>query len=1040
MLIIKEIGMIRKSIQSIIAVMSFLIFAIPASAISISVSSRYYNSCVGSELTFKVIVEDATVTSYQWYKDNAIVSGATSDIFTIASVAASDAGNYFCRVSYNSTYQDSENIQVEVTAGLPTITSATANANSLCEGTSLTLTGVATNATGKAWFFGENRLDVGATYSIASVGGENTGVYTFQASNACGTITSSPVNVEVIMLPRIVTHPESQIICEGEDLSMSVVATGSNLSYQWKYGDTNYPAANGSDQTANLLISNVVYGAFSYSTQFKVEVSNTCQTVVSNGAVVQTRQLPVIQTHPSDVDVCQGENVHFTTYASSNPNDEVTYAWYVNETEIENTNSENYSFIAQAGGTVKCKITNSCGSVFTEEATLAVRLMPSIERQPEAGTYCVGDQIVLNIKANGAEPISFKWKYCEDEGVSATTVYHANTSGVSSSTLTINNSNIGNIGYYFCKVTNGCGDTNTDTVFIDVKSPVTIYPQPTANQTVCDGSELVLSVEGSVLGSDPFTYAWRKSGSESVLSSTNNLTFTNIALSDAGLYHCDVTNVCGTVSTNNITVSVLAGPHVVSQSAGLSVCVNNSFTLSVEAQGQGIQYLWYRDGSMISAANSDTYSVAQANVSHAGNYTCVVRSNLGCPSDTSAVMRVDVVTVPSIESQPVPVYTTICAGEPFNLSMQAEGEVLSYQWYCNNNPISGQTSSSLHIGNAYESQAGTYYCVVSNACTDIQSETATLSVNESPSMTLGPDLNLCHGQHAIIGPVSGEFNHYVWNNGIYGNTPTLDVTLDGDYILEVTDAEHGSCVTRDTIRVNFHDYFDIAFDEGTIETCGSVLLNAGLGAASYSWSTGEDQFMITVTESGTYSVTVDAGYGCTSSQTVNIVIGQQMTIDLGEDIHASVENEVEIGVAPVFETYRWNTGYTGPKLTVSGDEYGLGSHLFWIEVTNGGCSARDSINVIFISDGHGGDDDAVEVNEFAKLKVYPNPASDFVNVISDAEISKIQLFDILGRLVQEFDAKTTEATINVSNLCNGEYLLKVISADNSYSVNKIIVR
>ncbi len=60
----------------------------------------------------------------------------------------------------------------------------------------------------------------------------------------------------------------------------------------------------------------------------------------------------------------------------------------------------------------------------------------------------------------------------------------------------------------------------------------------------------------------------------------------------------------------------------------------------------------------------------------------------------------------------------------------------------------------------------------------------------------------------------------------------------------------------------------------TLLPAGStVILNAGAGSLYYNWSTGATTQTITVTNTGTYSVTATTQYGCSASDTVHITIG-----------------------------------------------------------------------------------------------------------------------------------------------------------------------
>jgi hypothetical protein len=139
-------------------------------------------------------------------------------------------------------------------------------------------------------------------------------------------------------------------------------------------------------------------------------------------------------------------------------------------------------------------------------------------------------------------------------------------------------------------------------------------------------------------------------------------------------------------------------------------------------------------------------------------------------------------------------------------------------------------------------------------------------------------------------------------------------------------------------------------------------------------------------------------------------------------------------VPAVFESYIWNTGFTGPKLTVDGNDYGIGTHTFWIRVTTGGCEARDTIKINFIEDGY------VDMESMPALNIYPNPASDFVNIVSEnGEISDVQVYDMTGRLIFNKKVADEALTLNVASMADATYFIRVIYTDGKASVSKLII-
>jgi len=74
--------------------------------------------------------------------------------------------------------------------------------------------------------------------------------------------------------------------------------------------------------------------------------------------------------------------------------------------------------------------------------------------------------------------------------------------------------------------------------------------------------------------------------------------------------------------------------------------------------------------------------------------------------------------------------------------------------------------------------------------------------------------------------------------------------------------------------------------------------------------------------------------------------------------------------------------------------------------------------------------------ETVDISIYPNPASEFINIESTKTIDKIELYDLLGKRV----LRTTETNqIKINHLPNGVYLLKVFS-DNKSITKKIVIK
>ena len=78
----------------------------------------------------------------------------------------------------------------------------------------------------------------------------------------------------------------------------------------------------------------------------------------------------------------------------------------------------------------------------------------------------------------------------------------------------------------------------------------------------------------------------------------------------------------------------------------------------------------------------------------------------------------------------------------------------------------------------------------------------------------------------------------------------------------------------------------------------------------------------------------------------------------------------------------------------------------------------------------------VGVEEYtSEMAIYPNPATDMINISTDNQIQRVEIFNMQGQLVK---VETGEVTrVSVKDLANGLYTLK-LTTDNGTSMHKIV--
>lgn len=194
--------------------------------------------------------------------------------------------------------------------------------------------------------------------------------------------------------------------------------------------------------------------------------------------------------------------------------------------------------------------------------------------------------------------------------------------------------------------------------------------------------------------------------------------------------------------------------------------------------------------------------------------------------------------------------TTLCAGATLLLDPGTGTTGIVWQ--------DGSTGDSFEV-----SAAGTYWVQVSIGCA-VDSDTIIVAYTQAPFIDLGPDLELCPGDEAII-EANGTGYEFLWSDGSTGTE--LTVTPPGLYWLQATNA-CGS--VRDTIEVALSPVPVVNLGpDHTLCTPGTALLNVQQDGAVYLWSDGSDGPELLVASSGVYSVTVSIG-NCTTSDEVTI--------------------------------------------------------------------------------------------------------------------------------------------------------------------------
>lgn len=173
---------------------------------------------------------------------------------------------------------------------------------------------------------------------------------------------------------------------------------------------------------------------------------------------------------------------------------------------------------------------------------------------------------------------------------------------------------------------------------------------------------------------------------------------------------------------------------------------------------------------------------------------------------------------------------------------------------------------------------------------------------------------------------------------------TIGLFTDNSPILSVTGAIPSfSYYYLDDVSVELltdGDLFDdnyCLYDSISLEASGFMASN--VSSIDYLWQDGSTDSSFLVTEPGTYWLEMTLGTGCTIRDTV--YIDSYMDFDLSTDNDTSLCDGDVLLLEEDFPnfSYLWSDSSTGPSLEVTSSGH------YWLEISNGDCTIRDSIFV-----------------------------------------------------------------------------------------------
>nr|HQU84398.1 pectinesterase family protein [Pyrinomonadaceae bacterium] len=173
---------------------------------------------------------------------------------------------------------------------------------------------------------------------------------------------------------------------------------------------------------------------------------------------------------------------------------------------------------------------------------------------------------------------------------------------------------------------------------------ITAQPAP-IDQTVSVGANVQYSVAATGTG---ISYQWLKNDDPvtgNATATTANFQINNAQTTDSGVYKVRVSNAGGDVTSDPVNLTVTSGPTdpppvIDNQPQNTTAVIGTNTSLSVQATGPNMTYQWFKEGNLISGANSPTLNFTNVQLGDTGNYTVNISNGGGTISSDPARLTV----------------------------------------------------------------------------------------------------------------------------------------------------------------------------------------------------------------------------------------------------------------------------------------------------------------------------------------------------------------------------------------------------------------
>lgn len=415
----------------------------------------------------------------------------------------------------------------------------------------------------------------------------------------------------------------------------------------------------------------------------------------------------------------------------------------------------------------------------------------------------------------------------------------------------------------------GCGVLNSNVVVVTRIDP---NPVITGTLAICPSQTTLLDA-----GAGYNTYTWKDAGGITLG------TAQTLSVSTAGMIRVVVDSLgCKDSATVFTTIASGANPVITGDN---QFCQGSSTVLD---GGAFTSYEW-RNGANVIVGTTRFLTVSTED-----NFTVTVTNGFGC-TGVSAPFTTSFLpfTPPTISGN-----NAFCPGG--NTTLTATAGFLSYLWTPGNISTQGIT---VNLPGTY-----TVNVIAFNGCTG--SANITVSQSTLPTPVITGSLTFCSGGSTVLSAGAG-YSSYEWvlNGTPVATTPTYTATVAGNIFVRVTNA--AGCLGQSPTVTTSLTAAPAPTISGNTTFCpgGSVVLTASAGFTSYLWAPGgETTPSITVSNPGTYTVTVTNPSGCTGNNSITVTQSAVPTPVISGLLSFCAGGSTTLDAGLGYSSYLWSPG------------------------------------------------------------------------------------------------------------------------------------